>query len=51
MAAINTCHLGNIAIRLNRRIAWDAAAQSIKDDPRANRMLKRDSRKGYEIEI
>ena len=29
---------------------WDAAAQSIKDDPRANRMLSRDYRKGYEIE-
>jgi predicted dehydrogenase len=51
VTAINTCHLGNIAIRLNRKIAWDAATQSVKDDPRANAMLARDYRKGYEIEI
>ena len=50
VAAINTCHLGNIAIRLNRKIVWDAAAQSIEDDSRANAMLARDYRKGYEIE-
>jgi hypothetical protein len=51
VAAINTCHLSNIALRLNRKIVWDAALQSIKDDPRANSMLSRDYRKGYEIEL
>lgn len=51
VASINTCHLSNIAIRLNRQIQWDAATQSIKDDPVASAMLKRDFRKGYEIEL
>ena len=51
VTAINTCHLSNIAIRLNRRIEWDAAAQAIKGDARASQMLARDYRKGYEIEL
>jgi predicted dehydrogenase len=51
VAAINTCHLSNIAIRLNREIQWDAASQTIPGDPQANSMQARDFRKGYEIEI
>ncbi len=51
VASINTCHLSNIAIRLGRQIEWDANSQTIKDDVRANAMLKRDFRKGYEIEL
>jgi hypothetical protein len=51
VAAINTCHLSNIAIRLNREIEWDAAAQTIKGDAKASALLTRDRRKGYEIEI
>ena len=50
VAAINTCHLGNIAIRLNREIEWDAASQTIKGDAKANSMQARPYRKGYEIE-
>jgi predicted dehydrogenase len=51
VAAINTCHLSNIAIRLNRQIEWDAASQTIKGDAKANSMQARDFRKGYEIEL
>ena len=51
VASINTCHLSNIALRLNREIRWDAATQTITADPVANSMLKRDFRKGYEIEL
>ncbi|MFM8953961.1 MAG: Gfo/Idh/MocA family protein [Planctomycetaceae bacterium] len=51
VAAINTCHLGNIALRLNRKIEWDAAAGAIKGDAVANSLLARDFRKGYEIEL
>lgn len=51
VAAINTCHLSNIAVRLNRQIQWDASTQAIKDDAKASSMLSRDFRKGYEIEI
>ena len=51
VTAINTCHLSNIAIRLNRQIEWDAASQTIKGDAKANSMQARDFRKGYEIEL
>ena len=51
VASINTCHLSNIALRLNRQIQWDAVTQTIKDDAVASAMLKRDFRKGYEIEL
>jgi len=51
VTAINTCHLSNIAIRLNRTIQWDATTQTIKGDAVANAMLARERRKGYEIEI
>ncbi|MEO2016024.1 MAG: Gfo/Idh/MocA family oxidoreductase [Fuerstiella sp.] len=51
VSAINTCHLSNIAIRLNRKIEWDAVTQTIKGDPTANAMQAREFRKGYEIEI
>jgi len=51
VAAINTCHLSNIAIRLNREIEWDAATQTLKGDAAASALLTRDRRKGYEIEL
>ena len=51
VAAINTCHLSNIAIRLNRSIEWDATTQVVKKDEQANGMQARPFRKGYEIEI
>ena len=50
VAAINTCHLGNIALRLDRPILWDAKTQTMKDDPQANAMQSRPYRRGYEIE-
>ena len=51
VAGINTCHLSNIAIRLNRQIEWDAKTQTVKGDAVANDMQARPSRKGYEIEL
>ena len=51
VAAINTCHLSNIAIRLNRAIRWDAKLQKIVGDEQANSMQSRPSRQGYEIEV
>ncbi len=51
VTAINTCHLSNIAIRLNQEINWDAKAQTIIDNPIAKSMQARDFRKGYEIEM
>ena len=44
-----TCHLANIALRLNRKLRWDATAQEIIGDAEATAMLKRPQRKGYEV--
>ena len=48
--ALNTCHLGNIAMRLNRPIRWDAQQEQILDDEVAQSMQAREQRKGYEID-
>jgi len=49
--AMTTCHLSNIAIRLGRRLEWDAAKQQIIGDEAANQWLGREQRKGYEIDV
>lgn len=45
----NTCHLGNIAYRVGRKLNWDAEAERFKNDPEADALLSRDPRKGYEL--
>jgi len=47
---ITACHLGNIAIRLNRRIRWDAAREEIVGDAEAagSKYVRRPQRKPYE---
>ncbi|MBY0232644.1 MAG: Gfo/Idh/MocA family oxidoreductase [Gemmataceae bacterium] len=45
-----SCHLANIALRTGRRIAWDAASERIVGDARAEAMLTRPQRRGYESE-
>ena len=49
--AMTTCHLANIAIRLGRKIEWDAEAEQIVGDSEANQWLGREQRKGYEINV
>src|SRR4051794_32112765 len=46
---MTTAHLANIAIRLGRKLTWDAAKEQIVGDDEANRWQKREQRKGYEI--
>ena len=48
--ALSTCHLANIAMRLGRRLTWDAATESITGDREASRFLAREERKGYQVE-
>ncbi|MBE3123582.1 MAG: gfo/Idh/MocA family oxidoreductase, partial [Planctomycetes bacterium] len=38
------CHLGNIAMRLKRRLRWDPEAERFPDDADANRLLGRAKR-------
>ncbi|AGA25410.1 Gfo/Idh/MocA family protein [Singulisphaera acidiphila] len=45
----NTCHLGNIAFKLGRKLVWDNATESFKNDNEANALLSREPRRGYEL--
>ena len=45
----NTCHLGNIALRVGRKLAWDTETETFKNDPEANALLSREPRKGFEL--
>ena len=45
----NTCHLGNIAFKIGRKLAWDIESETFKNDPEANALLCREPRKGYEL--
>jgi len=49
--AMTTCHLANIAIRLDRKLNWDSEKQLIVGDDDANAWQKREQRKGYEIDV
>jgi len=42
-------HLANIAYRIGRRIRWDAANETILDDPQASRRLGREYRKPWTL--
>jgi len=42
-------HLGNIAHRVQRRLTFDAASESLIDDPDANALLTREHRAGFEL--
>jgi predicted dehydrogenase len=43
------CHLGNIAVRTGRKLAWDPVAQAIVGDPEAARMLARPYRAPWHL--
>jgi predicted dehydrogenase len=45
----NTCHLGNIAWKLGRKLYWDTETETFKNDPEANTLLSREPRPGYEL--
>ena len=47
--AMSTCHLANIALRLNRSLKWDPQAEEIVGDDEARSFQKREQRKGYEV--
>ena len=45
----NTCHIGNIAYKLGRKLVWDDASETFPNDPAANALLYREPRKGFEL--
>jgi predicted dehydrogenase len=44
------CHLGNISIRLRRKLKWDPQREQFLGDDEANRWLSRPQRRPYHIE-
>jgi predicted dehydrogenase len=49
--ALTTCHLANIAMRLNRSIRWNAKTERIVGDQEADTWQRRTQRKGFEIHV
>jgi hypothetical protein len=49
--ALTTCHLANIAIRLDRELKWDPQSEQIVGDDEANAWQSRKQRKGFEIDM
>jgi len=47
--SVTTCHLGNIAMRLNRPLRWDPQAEKFEDDTEADEHLSRATREGFEV--
>ncbi|HEV3167626.1 MAG TPA: Gfo/Idh/MocA family oxidoreductase [Isosphaeraceae bacterium] len=45
----NTCHLGNIAYKVGRKLEWDSETETFKKDPESNALLTREYRQGYEL--
>jgi predicted dehydrogenase len=43
------CHLGNISMRLGRKLKWDPQREQFVGDGEANGWLRREQRKGYQI--
>ena len=48
---LEICHLSNIAMRLGRALNWDPVKREIVGDEQANAFLKRENRKGFEIDV
>lgn len=47
----SSCHLGNIAVRLQRKLVWDPVKELFTGDDEANKMISRAQREGYEINL
>jgi hypothetical protein len=46
---IEAVHLGLVAYCVRQRIEWDAATLKAKNCPEADRFIRRDYRKGWEL--
>jgi hypothetical protein len=49
--SLTTCHLANIAIRLNRSLEWDPVTEQIVGDEEANSWLQREQREPYQTPV
>ncbi|TWT40774.1 Gfo/Idh/MocA family protein [Botrimarina hoheduenensis] len=48
---LTVCHAANIAMRLGRKLTFDPATERFVNDDRANQLIARENRKGYEIAV
>jgi len=44
-------NLGNLAVRLNKKIEWDNKAMKAKNAPEADKLVRRDYREGWELDV
>jgi myo-inositol 2-dehydrogenase / D-chiro-inositol 1-dehydrogenase len=45
------CHLGNIGVRLGKRLQWDPAREMFVDNAAANKMLSREMRAPWKLDV
>ena len=43
--------LGNLAVRLNKKVEWDTATLSSPNTPEAAKFVKRDYREGWSLTL
>jgi len=43
-------HMGNIAMKLHRKLKWDPSKEEFLDDPEANSMRSREERDPWKLE-
>jgi myo-inositol 2-dehydrogenase/D-chiro-inositol 1-dehydrogenase len=46
---VSACHLTNIAMRLGRKLTWDAKDEKFVDDSEADGWLRREPREPYGV--
>ena len=47
--SVTVCHLGNIALRLGRKLNWDPVAERFVNDDEANRLISKPMRGGWHL--
>ncbi len=47
--SVSTCHLGNIAMKVGRKLIWNPESETFPNDETANSYLSREQRSGFEV--